>query len=75
VSGQAVRQQTDKIFGGNSTGLGFFPWHVTIYRSKYIIVCGGSLLSERFVLTGESPTIVERSLENGISSCTVRNTF
>ncbi|XP_068893727.1 uncharacterized protein [Tenebrio molitor] len=51
VSGQAVRQQTDKIFGGNSTGLGFFPWHVTIYRSKYIIVCGGSLLSERFVLT------------------------
>jgi secreted trypsin-like serine protease len=75
VSGQKAPEQTQLIVGGSSRERGLFPWHVAIYINEDVIVCGGSLLSERVVLTGEPPTIVECSLENSISSCTVCNTF
>jgi hypothetical protein len=74
VSGQRARENTDKIIGGNSTRQGLFSWHVAIYLND-VIICGGSLLSERAILTGESPTIVNCSLKNSIFSCTVCNTF
>ncbi|KAJ3618905.1 hypothetical protein MTP99_005705 [Tenebrio molitor] len=50
VSGQRARENTDKIFGGNATRQGLFPWHVAIYLND-VIICGGSLLSERAILT------------------------
>jgi hypothetical protein len=75
VSGQKAREQNQLIIGGSSLKRGLFPWHVAIYMNKDVIICGGSLLSERVILTGESSTIVECSLEKTISSCTVRNTF
>jgi hypothetical protein len=62
VSGQRAPENTDKIVGGNSTRQGLFPWHVAIYLND-VIICGGSLLSERVILTGESSTIVNCSLE------------
>jgi hypothetical protein len=50
LSGQRARENTDKIIGGNSTRQGLFSWHVAIYLND-VIICGGSLLSERVILT------------------------
>ncbi|KAK9509095.1 hypothetical protein O3M35_006485 [Rhynocoris fuscipes] len=39
---------------GNKTTYGEYPWHVAIYlyvAKRYEYICGGSLLSEHFVLT------------------------
>lgn len=48
---------TELIVEGEATKTGDWPWHVAIYRLykreiKYI--CGGTLLSKNFVLTGKS---------------------
>jgi secreted trypsin-like serine protease len=51
VSGQKAREQNQLIIGGSSLKRGLFPWHVAIYMNKDVIICGGSLLSERVILT------------------------
>jgi hypothetical protein len=51
VSGQKAHEQNQLIIGGSSLKRGLFPWHVAIYMNKDVIICGGSLLSERVILT------------------------
>ncbi|XP_067144916.1 clotting factor C-like [Centruroides vittatus] len=39
------------IINGENTKLGDWPWHVAIADRKFFIFCGGSLISEEWVLT------------------------
>ena len=42
-----------RIVGGHDTVKGAYPWQVLIKKDG-LRSCGGSLISERFVLTGET---------------------
>jgi len=52
-----IERTTDKIFGGELTELGEFPWMAALeYKSKFTgknagINCGGSLINSKYVLT------------------------
>lgn len=40
--------------GGQNAFKGAYPWHVLVMRDNKI-ACGGSLLNEQWVLTGQLP--------------------
>lgn len=44
-----------RIVGGQDSSKGAYPWHVLLMKDGRL-ACGGSLLNERWVLTGESIT-------------------
>lgn len=47
---------TELIVNGAATKPGDWPWHValyTIYRSTIKYICGGTLVSKTYVLTGQ----------------------
>ena len=47
-----VQKRKGKIVGGKKARIGEFPWQVKIVRKKSgVLICGGSLLCEKFVLT------------------------
>merc|ERR1711962_134885 len=44
-----------RVVGGNATEVNEYPWHVAL-RHKKILICGGSLINDRWVLTTASCT-------------------
>ena len=47
---------TELIVNGASTKAGDWPWHVALYRihhSEIKYICGGTLISNYYVLTGK----------------------
>ncbi|CAH0403307.1 unnamed protein product [Chilo suppressalis] len=55
--GRRKIQHTELIVNGVPTKPGDWPWHAAIYRlenSKFNYICGGTLLSKIFVVTGTS---------------------
>lgn len=43
-----------RIVGGQNAFKGAYPWHVLVTRAGEV-ACGGSLLNEQWVLTGQLP--------------------
>jgi hypothetical protein len=44
------------IVGGKIAGKRYFPWQAALYNARnQEFLCGGSLLNERIILTGEYP--------------------
>lgn len=43
-----------RIVGGQNAFKGAYPWHVLLMRDNKV-ACGGSLLNEQWVLTGQLP--------------------
>ena len=52
--GQALRRKEPTlIVGGNETQRREYPWQVALYRSSdKELLCGGTLLNQRVILTG-----------------------
>ena len=46
------------IVGGQDSSKGAYPWHVLLRRNGRV-TCYGSLLNERWVLTGKLPRNIE----------------
>ncbi|KAF2881993.1 hypothetical protein ILUMI_24174 [Ignelater luminosus] len=49
VCGKQEEQQ--RIYGGEEAGIGEFPWLVLLNSSEIGFLCGGALISKRYVLT------------------------
>lgn len=44
-------QQSDKILGGDDAAMGQFPWQASMDWVNFGHLCGGSILSENFIVT------------------------
>ncbi|XP_063918856.1 uncharacterized protein LOC135134166 [Zophobas morio] len=52
VCGQKTIEATPLIVGGNNVTKGDYPWHVALYtKNNKVLICGGSLISQRIVVT------------------------
>ena len=51
--GEAIRHRAVRIVGGRASGAHEFPWNarLIVYDDKEFYGCGGSLISDRWVLT------------------------
>ncbi|CAH2062391.1 unnamed protein product, partial [Iphiclides podalirius] len=57
--GKLIPKLMPSVLGGETTRLGDVPWHIGIYRKgdssdQYQQICGGSLISNTVVLSGEA---------------------
>jgi secreted trypsin-like serine protease len=47
------------IVGGKVAGKRYFPWQAALYDARnQKFLCGGNLLNERIILTGEYPSFI-----------------
>lgn len=53
VCGEKVPKGVTNIIGGQLAKIGEYPWQVGVYNSDRSHICGGSLLSQRVVLSGK----------------------
>lgn len=44
-------RQMSRIVGGSNSAIGEFPWRVSLYSVKLGVFCGGTIISNNFVLT------------------------
>ncbi|XP_065207242.1 uncharacterized protein LOC135836375 [Planococcus citri] len=49
--GKPYRGAQLTVYGGNQEPVGGSPWHVAIFNKKKILICGGSIISEKLVLS------------------------
>jgi secreted trypsin-like serine protease len=68
--GRVTKKAKALVIHGSETNLSEFPWNVAIYQSN-VLVCGGSILSERVVLSAAHCFMKETSL--GIERYPVAN--
>lgn len=40
-----------RIVGGTNSGVGEFPWRVSLYSIQLGVFCGGTIISKNYVLT------------------------
>jgi hypothetical protein len=77
VCGQKSIPSTALIVKGDTTNKGEFPWQVAIYQRRgnpetKQLICGGTLISERIILTGDFLRICRYQVNNCyIFSCTL----
>lgn len=64
------------ILGGENSLRGNFPWMAAVFThhtyDKWILMCGGTLISPSIVLTGNQYILLQESIQN---KCTTINNF
>ena len=69
---KSVTPQT-LIVNGDTVQQGEYPWQVGIYGARKQFVCGGALISQRLILTGELHYFWNLLTQLSICSCALRN--
>ena len=53
VCGRAYRDIDTLISGGTEERSGDSPWHAAIYDWEKILICGGTIIHEKLIVTGK----------------------